>query len=79
MPQKTAAKPLSLNGRVLDEVETYLKVSSISATAFGTALGDPMLVFELRKGKRDLRASTIDKIRGHIRGEVVAAFRGQRG
>ena len=46
----------------LKEVETFIKVHSITATAFGKlALGQPMFVFQLRMG-RECREATQEKV-----------------
>lgn len=50
------------NAAVLARIEAYLSAAAMSATRFGALVGDVNLVFELRLGARDLKASTIDRI-----------------
>ena len=59
--------PPSDTDPILDKVELFLRASGMSAAAFGVAaMGDPALVYEMRKG-RDLRRSTRARIGAFIR------------
>jgi predicted transcriptional regulator len=55
---------------LLNEIEATLTKTGLSATKFGKdAVGDPSFVFDLREGKRDLRMSTVQKVRDFIAGQ----------
>lgn len=55
---------------LLAEIEAALAKSGLSATKFGKdAVGDPSFVFDLRDGKRDLRVSTVQRVRDFIAGQ----------
>lgn len=48
------------------DIETYLTVTGLTPTAFGSkAAGDPNFVFDLRDG-REPRFSTIEKVRAFM-------------
>jgi hypothetical protein len=58
---------------LLIEVEKALKKTGMSPTRFGRdAVSDPSFVFDLREGKRDLRLSTVQRVRDFIAGQEVA-------
>lgn len=58
---------------ILAEIESFLAVSRITATAFGIrALNDPTLVRELRKG-RECKRATRAKIQEFIKTETDRA------
>ncbi len=58
---------------LLAAVEQFLVDHGVSPSAFGTkAMGDPTLVYELRKG-RDCKASTRTKIMAFIERERLRA------
>lgn len=64
--------PESQAPRILDElrreVELVISANKITASAFGLeVIGDPNFVGDLRAGKRDFKASTIDKARDLVR------------
>jgi hypothetical protein len=55
---------------LLDEIEAALRKTGISPSRFGEeAVGDRSFVFDLRKGARDLRLSTVQKVRDFIAGQ----------
>jgi predicted transcriptional regulator len=55
---------------LLTEIEAALTKTGLSATKFGKdAVGDPSFVFDLREGKRDLRMSTVQRVREFIAGQ----------
>jgi tRNA-dihydrouridine synthase len=59
---------------LLSEIEEALRKTGLSPTMFGKkAVGDPNLVFELREGRRDMRASTMQKVRAFIAEQQGAA------
>lgn len=64
---------MSTQGQFLKEIEDFLKRSGMAPSRLGSlATGDPSLVANLRGG-RDLRASTMDRVRKCMReheGEV---------
>jgi hypothetical protein len=52
---------------LLDEIEDALRKTGLSATKFGKdAVNDSSFVFDLREGKRDLRLSTVQRVREFI-------------
>jgi hypothetical protein len=51
---------------LLAKIDAFLDRHFMEATAFGQALGDGHLVFDLRKGKRKLRRRTIAKIEAYM-------------
>lgn len=52
---------------LLSEIEAALEKSGKSPSQFGEdAVGDRSFVFDLRKGARDLRMSTIKRVREYI-------------
>lgn len=58
----------TLTEQFLAEIETYLAVNGMDATAFGRqSLNDPNFVFDLRKNKRSPSARTIDRVREFMR------------
>jgi hypothetical protein len=57
---------------VLPSVERHLRDNGVSPTRFGRdALGDPRLVFDLRRG-RELRPGTAERVNAYLasRGEA---------
>jgi hypothetical protein len=55
---------------ILDTVELFLRASDMSASAFGIeCMGDPGLVYELRRGREPRRAT-----RARIRAFIAAAL-----
>lgn len=51
---------------LLEEIERFLEINGMSATAFGTlSLNDPPFVAQLRNG-RDIKASTAARVRAFI-------------
>jgi len=58
----------TLTEQFLSEIETYLAVNGMDATAFGRlSLNDPNFVFDLRKNQRSPSARTIDRVREFMR------------
>jgi hypothetical protein len=58
---------------LLTEIEEALEKSGLSASKFGKdAVGDSNFVFDLREGKRDLRLSTVQRVRDFIAGQGAA-------
>ena len=50
-------------------VEAFLVSSGMAAARFGQeACGDRNFVFDLRKGEREFRSSTLDRVRGFMDG-----------
>ena len=59
---------MSAPDQFLDQIETFLRVSRMSATTFGKlAASDPTFVFELREG-RECRSKTQKRVLDWIRG-----------
>lgn len=57
----------------LDEVESFLREHSLSATRFGVlAAGDTKFVGTLRKGRK-LRLSTVERVRAWMEAQGRAA------
>ena len=57
---------------LLAAIERFLAATGMSAAAFGTeALSDPVLVYEMRKG-RELRRATRARIRAFISAEMAS-------
>ena len=55
---------------ILDTIELFLRASDMSASAFGIeVMGDPGLVYELRRGREPRRAT-----RARIRAFINAAL-----
>jgi hypothetical protein len=51
----------------LMEVERFLRKTTMSPSRFGReTIGDPRLVFDLRRG-RDIRTITVEKIQAYIK------------
>lgn len=51
---------------ILGDIESFLTATGIAVSAFGKlALGDPLLVYQLRKG-RELRIRTRARVRDFI-------------
>lgn len=58
---------------LLTEIEAVLTKTGLSASKFGKeAVGDRNFVFDLREGRRDLRLSTVEKVREFIRSQEAA-------
>lgn len=55
---------------LLAEIDEALKKTGMSPSKFGLgAVNDSSFVFDLRSGKRDLRLSTVQRVRDFIAGQ----------
>ena len=69
---------MSTREDLLNEIETFLKETGMSATRFGDdAMGDRPLVMRLRAG-RDVKLATVDKIRAFMAKHRVGGGRKPR-
>jgi len=59
---------MSTRDQIAADIEAFLKRTGMPPATFGRrAMSDPMFVFELRGGKRDMRSRTVDKLRAFMK------------
>ena len=64
--------PASDTDPILPSIELFLRATGMSAATFGlVAMGDPALVYDIRRG-RDLRRATRARIRAFISAEMAS-------
>tara|TARA_R110000868_G_scaffold290385_1_gene550575 strand:+ start:442 stop:666 length:225 start_codon:yes stop_codon:yes gene_type:complete len=66
---------MSTRDQIAADIEAFIERTGMPPATFGRrAMSDPMFVFELRGGKRDMRSRTVDKLRA-----FMASYRPPRG